>query len=194
MAIRSMMGVTWSPRESGCSSLSHNVALNLPSRPQDAGQGTSAGSSAKAHPRWMPAFTHAPTWPGAPACLLQQLVSFWAYGPSCPPDPGPTLGPMVVCASSAHLDEEGRAGLLASVWALSTIPPPPQPTASQSLTLCYAFVLSRAQGSGLPGFESQLHPRVAESLHEVPEAVLGSASAVTAPQMLMAPVGAGGQV
>lgn len=29
MAIRSMMGVTWSPRESGCSSLSHSVALNL---------------------------------------------------------------------------------------------------------------------------------------------------------------------
>lgn len=59
MAIRSMMGVTWFPRESGCSSLSHSVALNLPGRPQDVGRGTSGGLRAKAHPLWTPAFPHA---------------------------------------------------------------------------------------------------------------------------------------
>lgn len=39
MAIRSMMGVTWSPKDSGCSSLSHSVALNLSSQPEKVGQG-----------------------------------------------------------------------------------------------------------------------------------------------------------
>lgn len=98
MAIRSMMGVTWFPRESGCSSLSHSVALNLPGRPQDVGRRTSGGLRAKAHPLWTPAFTHAlhlargtllsaqlPR-PASPRSMCPSHLR-----PLLPPDPGPRL-------------------------------------------------------------------------------------------------------
>lgn len=50
MAIRSMMGVTWSPKDRGCSSLSHSVALNLSNRPQEVGQGPPGTSPFQATP------------------------------------------------------------------------------------------------------------------------------------------------
>lgn len=115
MAIRSMMGVTWSPRESGCSSLSHSVALNLPSQPQGVGLGTSDGPSPKAHPLRTPAFTLAFCLAWVPSSLLScpcllppgacDLLILWLELPQ-------TLEPMVVCASLTRLDE-GKAGLLA---------------------------------------------------------------------------------
>lgn len=92
MAIRSMMGVTWSPRDSGCSSLSHSVALNLPGQPQDVGQGPSGGPSAEAHLLCLYAcclpFLGGPLCSAASACLPWELMSFWTYSPGCPQAPG----------------------------------------------------------------------------------------------------------
>ena len=91
MAIRSMMGVTWSPRDSGCSSLSHSVALNLPGQPQDVGQGTSGGPSAEAHLLCLYACSlpglGGPLCSAAPASLPWELMSFWPYSPGCPQAP-----------------------------------------------------------------------------------------------------------
>lgn len=86
------MGVTWSPRDSGCSSLSHRVALNLTGQPQDVGQGTSGGPSAEAHLLYLYACSlpglGGPLCSAAPASLPWELMSFWPYSPGCPQAPG----------------------------------------------------------------------------------------------------------
>lgn len=166
------MGVTWSPRERGCSSLSHSVALNLPSRPQGVGQGTSGGSSAEGHLLWTPAFTHALHLAWGPSSLFscpclppKELVSFWPSGPSC-------LSPWVQAGAYGGFCQFNSSGCIGRGKATGfhldlSWHPPPQPTASQSPTLGYTFGSRAAQGSGLLGFESQLHPWMAESPSEV---------------------------
>ena len=169
MAIRSMMGVTWSPRESGCSSLSHSVALNLPSRPQDVSQGTSGGRSAQAHPL------------GARACpVLAARPGVPSAGLSCPclPPPGAAsrpwaqAGPRVV--RPAQLFWMRRAG--PSSWlnlAGLSLLLGPQPA---GLAPPRRMVGPAEPGFRTAGLPSQRHPSpppAPGSPREVPRTALG---------------------
>lgn len=153
MAIRSMMGVTWSPRESGCSSLSHRVALNLPSRPQDMGEAPLVALPLRTALWFVGSCLYPPSaWPGVPCSAQMPLPA--SPGSWCPGHvaqaallPGPRLGLLRI---SYQLTWSGQGGQVPGCGLLSGPGPqprfPPQPRAGHQLTCCQTFMSSTPQG------------------------------------------------